>query len=150
MAGLAQGQPPSSIELRLDSDPAAIAPARRALETFAHACGFDPTTCDEIGLCVNEALANIIRHAYCGHAGRPIVVTAAFREGGMEIAFRDWGHGRMPAPRPREARDPLEPGGIGMVCLRELMDAMEFVPQADGMLLVLRRGLGPRKLRRLA
>jgi anti-sigma regulatory factor (Ser/Thr protein kinase) len=31
--------------------------------------------------------------------------------------------------------DPLKPGGLGLPCMKQLMGSVEFVPQADGMLL---------------
>ena len=34
----------------------------------------------DVGLCVNEALANVMRHAYGGATDRPIVIRA-WREG---------------------------------------------------------------------
>jgi serine/threonine-protein kinase RsbW len=88
-----------------------------------------------VGLCVNEALANVIRHAYNGALGRPIEVTARWASDGLVITIRDWGNGEIPPP-PRR-RDPLEPGGLGLICLKELMDESIFQPQPDGMLLTL-------------
>jgi anti-sigma regulatory factor (Ser/Thr protein kinase) len=35
--------------------------------------------------------------------------------------------------------DPLTPGGLGMVCLGQLMDEVVYAPQRDGMLLTMSR-----------
>src|SRR3954453_3093962 len=67
---------PAPIRLELTSEPSAIAEVRRAVEAFAAAAGLRPVAPGELGLSVNEAVANVIRHAYGGKAGRPIVVTA--------------------------------------------------------------------------
>ena len=51
--------------------------------------------------------------------------------------IRDWGNGVNPGAIPPRAHDPATPGGIGLICLRSMMDRAEFTPQPDGMLLTL-------------
>ena len=131
---------PLPLRLRITSDPANLAPVRRELEAFCAACGFDEASRGQIVLCVNEALANITRHAYQGAEDRPVQLDADLEDGSLRIRIRDWGCGRVPPDCP-PARDPLKPGGVGMVCLRELMDDATFTPQPDGMLLTLERRL---------
>ena len=136
------------LEQHLTSDAIRIAPARRALEAWAAANGFDAQCAQDLGLCFNEALANIIRHAYGNQSDKPIHVVAqmladqdaAHTPGKTKIAritLRDWGNGANPAPMPPGPYDPLRPGGLGMLCLCRLMDEVTFSPQADGMLLTL-------------
>ena len=60
------------VELNITSDPANLAAARKAVEALCRTVGFDDTAIGEIGLCVNEALANVIRHAYGNATDRPI------------------------------------------------------------------------------
>jgi serine/threonine-protein kinase RsbW len=129
------------LRLRITSDPANLAPTRFAVETMARAAGFDPRAVDEIGLVVNEALANVIRHAYQGAPGRPIEVQADVVDGEFRLCIRDWGSGKAPAELPECKDDPMKPGGLGLICLRQMMDEAQFVPQPDGMLLKLRRAL---------
>src|SRR5947208_16789380 len=73
----ARGRSPGLL-LEVPSDPAALAGVRRAVEAFAARAGFDSKAVGEIGLCVNEAMANVIRHAYRGTGSRPIQVTADY------------------------------------------------------------------------
>jgi anti-sigma regulatory factor (Ser/Thr protein kinase) len=141
MAGSSLPSDTRQMQLNIASDPASVADVRRAIEQFSGRHGFDRASSDEIGLCVNEALANVIRHAYGGRTDRPIVVRAEYGDGTLRISIRDWGSGVDPGCTQPQRRDPLEPGGLGMLCLREMMDDVRFVPQADGMLLVLVRGL---------
>ncbi|MGN6504945.1 MAG: ATP-binding protein [Tepidisphaeraceae bacterium] len=129
-----------TLELHLRSSPALIADARKATETFAARHGFDDTAAGEIGLCVNEALANIIRHAYQGAADRPIELRLFMDGPLLRMELRDWGSGVVPKVD-RPAPDPLTPGGIGVPCLRRLLDSIDFVPQSDGMLLKMTRRL---------
>jgi anti-sigma regulatory factor (Ser/Thr protein kinase) len=126
--------------LRLTSDPANLAPVRRQIEGFCAECGFNDEARGEIILCVNEALANITRHAYHKAIDGRIELDVDFADSTLEIRIRDWGTGQMPPQRPRP-RDPLQPGGVGLVCLRELMDEITFSPQPDGMLLTMKRRL---------
>lgn len=125
---------------RVTSDPANLAPVRHELEAFSRACGFDEAARGEIVLCVNEAMTNITRHAYDGATDQPIELSATFADGMLRITLRDWGAGVK--PRTCDARrDPLRPGGVGMLCLKQLMDRIAFMPQPDGMLLIMERGL---------
>jgi serine/threonine-protein kinase RsbW len=126
-----------NILIRLRSDPSELAPARHAVENLAAEIGFDTETAGKIGLCVNEAMANIIRHAYSGRIDQPIELSAEPVEGGLKILLRDWGNGVDPSSLPPKPHDPLQPGGLGLICLREMMDEVHFQPQKPGMCLTL-------------
>jgi len=131
------------VELNITSDPANLGPARHAVETLCNVCGFDQTSSGEVGLVVNEALANITRHAYGGATDRPIRIIAEIigqsPDDALQITIRDWGSGESPVVLPDVPHDPLKPGGIGLICLRQLMDQTIFTPQDDGMLLTMTR-----------
>jgi serine/threonine-protein kinase RsbW len=133
-----------TFEMRIDSDPANLAPARKAVEAFTASCGFVEGAVHDVGLCLNEALANVMRHAYGGRTDRPIVITATFAGDELTVRVRDWGNGVDPSTLPHEPYNPLKPGGVGLICLSELMDAMVYEPQPDGMLatMVKRKGQG--------
>src|SRR5206468_12394675 len=99
----------NALRLEITSDPAELAGVRHAMEQFATDAGLNEKAVADVGLCVNEALANVIRHAYAGAPGRPIVVTAATiadgdgakagdcRNRGVRITIRDWGNGIDPS-----------------------------------------------------
>ena len=127
------------MRLIISSDPANLAGAQRAVEDLALAGGFDPGACGEIALVVNEALANIMRHAYAGKTDRPIELAAELDGDEIHIRIRDWGNGVNPESLPRRPHDPLKPGGLGLICLRSMMDRTVFTPQPDGMLLEMTR-----------
>ena len=123
----------------MSSDPAEIAAVRHAVETFAASAGLDERAVADVGLCVNEALANVIRHAYGGQRGRPIAIVAHCQDGALTVTIRDWGNGVNPESLPPRPYDPLEPGGLGLICLREMLSEVTYVPQKDGMLLVMKK-----------
>ena len=136
------------LELQIPSDPIYVAAVRKLIEHVAQHRGFDEHAVTAIGLCLNEAVANIIRHAYSCQLQKPIKITVEFASGktaigvirpnAIRISLRDWGGGLHPSQtQPDCPRDPLEPGGLGLLCLNKLMDQVTYTPQADGMLLVL-------------
>jgi anti-sigma regulatory factor (Ser/Thr protein kinase) len=141
---ISRNESPRQFTLRIESHPANLAGVRRQIEVFGQICGFDETSRGQIVLCVNEALANVMRHAYGGATDRPIAIDAEEADGGMRIRIRDWGSGTDPGKLPFRRHDPLTPGGLGLICLRELMDEIVFTPQADGMLLTMTRQRGRR------
>jgi serine/threonine-protein kinase RsbW len=122
------------MEMKIDSDPANLAAVRKAVESFAANCGFDERAAGEVGLCVNETVANIIRHAYSGRTDRPVQVLAEAESPRIVVRIRDWGNGVDPSSIPQPPYDPLTPGGVGLICIRELMDEVTYTPQKDGML----------------
>ena len=132
----ASGSPaPRRLELKVESHPANLAAVRKAIETLATDGGFDEKSVAEIGLCVNEAMANVIRHAYGGRKDRPVHVAARIEpaQGGrIVITIRDWGNGVDPSCLPHRPYDPMEPGGVGLICLRQWMDEVTYTPQPGG------------------
>lgn len=134
-----EGPARSRIELNISSDPANLAEVRRAIESFCTGHGFSEKAVGEIGLCVNEALANVTRHAYEGATDKPVRLVATVENDLATITIRDWGNGIDPSLQPVKAKDPNVPGGLGLICLREMLDSAEFEPQRDGMLLTMTR-----------
>jgi anti-sigma regulatory factor (Ser/Thr protein kinase) len=134
--------------LHVTSDPANLAPVRRACEKYCIEHGLSSAAANDVGLCVNEAMANVTRHAYSGAIDRPIEIVCeelAPGEGaGVRVSIRDWGNGVNPASLPGREPNPETPGGLGLVCLRRLMDEANYVSQADGIMLVMVKRQGSR------
>jgi serine/threonine-protein kinase RsbW len=132
--------PAGQFHRQFESSPAQLAPVRKELEAFATANGFNEVAVGEIGLCVNEALANIIRHSYHGETDQPILVDADMDGDTIRITLRDWGDGKAPLRLPpASSHDPNKPGGLGLICMGRLMDKVSFIPQVDGMMLEMRK-----------
>jgi len=126
--------------LKVNSDPANLAAVRKQVEALAAGNGFSAKVVAEIGLCVNEAMANVIRHAYGNRYDRPVHVVAAVDDrDGITITIRDWGTGVDPSSLPHRPYDPLEPGGVGLICLRQWLDDVRYERQADGGMLTTMR-----------
>ena len=128
-----------TIQLKINSDPANLAPVRTDVETLARAGGFDEKTVGEIGLVLNEALANVIRHAYKNREDQPIEISGEWVSDEFIIRIRDWGSGVDPSGRLPKQKDPNTPGGLGLICMKQLMDEVNYQPQGNGMLLTMKR-----------
>lgn len=129
----------TQLRLRIPADAAKVAGVRQAVEKFCADHGFDARACEEFGLCVNEALANVIRHAYRGAKDKSIDISMQLQGDSMHMWIRDWGSGVNPLDPPPGPHDPLKPGGLGLICLQRMMDQVTFTPQPDGMLLEMAR-----------
>ena len=129
--------PPGRLRLSVTSDPANLADVRHACEAYCIQCGLSAGAAGDVGLCVNEAMANITRHAYAGATDKPVEVSGWFDGAAVHISVRDWGTGELPPSRPNF--DPRRPGGLGLVCLRKLLDDVTYTPQPDGMLVTMTR-----------
>src|SRR5688572_33175475 len=119
--------------MRIESDPANLAAARKAVEAFAVAGGLPEKASHDVGLCLNEALANAMRHAYGGRKDRPILITAATDERELTVRVRDWGQGVDPTTLRHEPCNPLTPGRAGLACLSALRDRMGCEPHPAGL-----------------
>jgi anti-sigma regulatory factor (Ser/Thr protein kinase) len=137
--GVVETPIPDGVDLRFLSNTANLSRARKAVEKFCETTALDQAARDEIGLVVNEALANVMRHAYGSASDRPIEMKIQHHEAGVKMSIRDWGNGVNPATRLQKPHDPLVPGGLGLICLKKLMDDVQFNPQPEGMLLELVR-----------
>ncbi len=126
---------PQRIELKITSDPANLRDVRKKIESFAQSVGMPSERSDEIGLALNEALANVIRHGYDGAHDRPIVVSAELNGEELQVFIRDWAKPFDPSLIKPKNQGKLTPGGVGMLCIHELMDHVKFERLSDGMLL---------------
>lgn len=118
---------------KITSHPANLRQVRTELEDFAKSIGMSETFAGDVGLVLNEALANIMRHGYEGAVDRPILVTAEQGDAELRLLIRDWGKPFDPAVVKKKRTDELSPGGLGLVCIRELMDDVKFERLSDGM-----------------
>lgn len=126
-----------SLEIRLTSDPRWLQVLRAAVGQVGHVAGLDAQAADHLRLAVDEACANIIRHAYEGQRGRPIVATFSLHPDRLEVRLRDFGK-KVPPDTIRPLKlDSSRVGGLGVRLMHECMDEVVYEP-ADGEGMVLR------------
>jgi serine/threonine-protein kinase RsbW len=122
------------MKLTLPSDPSLLCAVRGAVERLTEAFGFSAEECRAVTRAVDEALTNIIRHAYCGKSDRPIELS--FRsvpgktdhkaDAGLEILLCDCGPEIDREKWCGRALDEVRPGGLGLHFIQQSMDVVEY------------------------
>lgn len=130
------GQGDAAVRLSVRSMPSHLRVVRSAVEEMCRLVGFDESSVTRIVLSVDEAMTNIIRHAYGGREDQPIEIEmsplGASAPEGLRICLRD--HGRQvdySRIRSRDLKD-VRPGGLGVHIMTECMDRLEYQPAEGG------------------
>lgn len=117
---------PEQITIELPSDPQWLRMMRGTVEKWCLLSGFTEDEARPVMLAVDEALANIMRHAYADRAGEAIHASFSRDERGLTFLLEDCG---APVDRSRICKQPPEelvPGGRGTHFIREIMDEMDY------------------------
>lgn len=127
LCGLLEPGTGTRIEIELTSDCVCQSWLRRLVKGFLSPLGFAGRDVYRVQLAVDEALTNIIRHAYGTAGRRPIDFAMEVRGGQLEVLFVDAGERKPDVPNlhfelPAETR----PGGRGLFILREVFDQVDF------------------------
>ena len=128
-----EGERVALLRLKFASNPELLGVVRSAVCALSESIGFSPEGSRAVIRSVDEALANVMRHAYASRRDQPIHLTcwsvaAKLPEGAkaaLEIVITDRGiampPGKLEARPPRE----LRPGGLGLEWMRKSMDLVE-------------------------
>lgn len=117
---------PTRCKIELPSDAKFLGVVRAAVDRWCILAGFGETDTRQITLAVDEAVANIIRHAYAGRDSGMIV--AEFTWDGRQLIFELEDAG-APVDRSRICKHPpdeLHTGGRGTHFMREIMDEVDY------------------------
>lgn len=122
------------LRLELPSDPGLLSAVRGAIERLTESFGFSAPDCRAVTRAVDEALTNIIRHAYNGRPDRPIEVfirsvheqNSAKPSEGLEILLCDRGPSIEQARLCMRALEEVRPGGLGLHFIQQSMDIVEY------------------------
>ena len=103
-------------------------------------CGVDEENTYSIRLAVDEAVANIVEHAYGGAGGR--LAIQCWSEGrDFYVQLRDWGKPFEPqsvrSPKLSGSLSRRKAGGLGLHMMHKLMDEVRFSFDEDGNALVM-------------
>ena len=127
------------LKLELQSNPEVLCAVRGAMEKLTEKMGFPASECRSVTRAVDEALTNIIRHAYGNQRDQPIELACyrAQRAGesehgeGLEIILKDQGAPADPEKMRGRPLGEVRPGGLGLHYIRQSIDSMEFT-RANG------------------
>ena len=122
------------LRLQLHSNPESLCLVRAALERATEVLHFSDPDSRAIVRSVDEALANVIRHAYKGRGGLPIEISCSrlwnTKDGGtpngIEILLSDSGRAIDPKKLKGRPLDEVRPGGLGIHFMKQSMDVVEF------------------------
>ncbi len=136
-----------SVGITIMSVPEHLPIVRAAVGRFCGMVGFDEDGAHNVSVSVDEALTNIIRHAYGGSArGRIDLLLAPLSQppGGLQIRIRDYGKGvDASSIRPRNLGE-VRPGGLGVHIMKEFMDRIEYSkPEGQGTVLIMEKHFEP-------
>jgi serine/threonine-protein kinase RsbW len=149
--GKAQAKADVLLKLELQSNPEALCLVRATVERAAEVLNFHDAETRAIVRSVDEALANVMRHAYGGRPGLPIEMSCRrVKHGrqnpsqqGIEILLADKGVPVKLEALKGRSLDEIRPGGLGLHFIRESMDEVEFSRKKGKNLLRMVKYLSP-------
>ena len=120
------------MKFAMPSDPRYLPVVRGAIGPLAAAIGWDESECLQIALALDEALANVIRHAYHNCASGLIELECREIPDGLEITLLD--NGDAPDRSKICAREIGcdQPGGLGTHIIRDVMDKVSYEVSKEG------------------
>jgi len=105
-----------------------LSPLRKELRQILSEAGWEKKATEEILLAVDEALTNIIRHAYGGKPDK-MAVSVLTADDKVEIVLEDQGRKFDPTQVPPPELPRHKPGGLGVHFIRTIMDQMIYEAQ---------------------
>lgn len=112
--------------IEIPSDPVYLKKIRQTVARVARSAGCSSRMTQDTVLAVNEAVMNIIQHAYKGKSNGLIIIEIYKIEQSLEFWLTDYGLAACPdkiKPRPL---DEIRPGGLGCHFIKEVMDEVDF------------------------
>ena len=139
MANQAQGTT-GAVTLTVPSQPKYLYVIRSVVYPLAVEAGFGKREARHIVLAVDEACANIIRHAYGGDGTKTIELTVSDGADRFTVRLRDTGRkADRAAIAPRDLGD-IRPGGLGTHFMAEVFDRVDYdTSPAEGTVLTLEK-----------
>ena len=92
--------------------------------------GMDDATAAKVSIAVDEAVTNVIIHAYHGEANHQVDIELRFLAGALEIRIWNTGAGikddDVVLPDPKEYVKHPRKGGLGLLLMSRFMDEIHF------------------------
>ncbi len=123
---VAEASGPLKFQMKLASDPRLLAVVRGTVAQLAETLGFEASQCRKITLAVDEAMSNLIRHAYRNECNHEIELHCEAQENCLEFTFVDRGEPADPARICSQPLDEAATGGRGTHLIRQIMDEVRY------------------------
>jgi anti-sigma regulatory factor (Ser/Thr protein kinase) len=122
-----------SLKFLVPSDPRFLAVIRAAIDELGLVYGLPGEERRGVTIAVDEAMANIIRHAYRGASDRVIELNCQGKADRLEFTLLDQGEAPDPARLMAHPLDNMALGGRGTHIIRVFMDEVcyETVPRGN-------------------
>ncbi len=119
-------------KMEFKAEPCELKQVRQTVSEVCMQAGFDCSLTQKLTLCLDEAITNVIRHAYKKHDDGRIKLKIKLQNNTLVFYLRDF------APevydnsiKPRDLEKPL-PGQMGISFIDRVMDSWEFATPKDG------------------
>ena len=120
------------MKFAIPSDPRYLPVVRGAIGALTAAIGWDESECRAITLALDEALANIIRHAYHNCADGLIELECRESADGLEITLLDKGDAPDRSKICAREIGCDQPGGLGTHIIKKVMDRVSYEVCPEG------------------
>jgi anti-sigma regulatory factor (Ser/Thr protein kinase) len=110
----------------IPSHPRFLAVVRAAVGELGSVFAFPDEQCRGMVLALDEALANIIRHAYRGKFDQPVEVSCQVLSDRLEFTMLDQGEPPDPARLAEHPLDDVSLSGRGTYIIRSFMDEVRY------------------------
>jgi anti-sigma regulatory factor (Ser/Thr protein kinase) len=120
------------MKFAMPSDPRYLPVVRGAIGPLAAAIGWDESECRAITLALDEALANVIRHAYHNCASGLIELECREIADGLEITVLDKGDAPDRSKICAREIGCDQAGGLGTHIIRDVMDKVSYEVSKEG------------------
>jgi anti-sigma regulatory factor (Ser/Thr protein kinase) len=121
----------SELFIKIPSSPKILHPLREKIRKFAETLHLSTTQIDNVELAVDEAVSNVIMHAYPRRSDGLIQVRAWQESNKLVVSVRDYGKGYMPKPITfstiRKVMKEFSRGGMGRYLMKQCMDSVQYI-----------------------
>ncbi|MBI5304051.1 MAG: ATP-binding protein [Chloroflexi bacterium] len=116
--------------MTIDSDVNRLGEVAEFVERAARACGLNDDQLYDVQMAIDEAVTNVIEHAYRAKPDGEIHIECAKRGGDFVVTIRDHGERFDPKqvaqPKTRAGLSERNIGGLGLFFMKKLMNKVEF------------------------
>jgi len=122
--------PNRELEIEFNSRPEQLAMVRENIRNFSEAHRLSVSAMDDIELAVDEAVTNVVQHAYTNRGDGLIRLHAWKADRKLFIAIRDFGRGFKPKPvGVKDIRRIIQGKtrrGLGRYLMKQCMDSVRY------------------------
>ena len=114
------------ISIKVPSAPRYLRLIRDVTERLGAFGGLGETVTNTLKLAIDEACANIIKHAYKGDTGKEILIQYRITKDAFEAVIEDSGEKVAPELLRGRDLDDVRPGGLGIHFIKRAFDVVAY------------------------